>query len=161
MILTINSSHQSLLDIVFNMVLNDLQQHADYLISLIELFLAHICQNGSIEEFVKIHLDEASQHLDRILLENEKQNWWHEMNSNNQTAYKLQTRQRYFKSLSNGIKQLYVLIRNCRSLQSDKFVHVEYPYLNLTKDKYDIIHTAASSVKREDYFLIGCISVAF
>ena len=72
MSLTINSSHQSLLDIVFNMVLNDLQQHADYFISLIELFLAHICQNGSIEEFVKIHLDEASQHLDRIFLENEK-----------------------------------------------------------------------------------------
>ena len=130
----INNS-SSLQEILFNMLLNDLQEQSDYLNKLLELFLAHTCKtdtsckNDSINEFVNIHVAEATKHLESGFFEDQKQEWWHEMSDNRQKTHKLAKRTRYFKNLSNGIKRLYVLIRHSLNLQSDQFLSVEYPNL--------------------------------
>ena len=150
------------------MLLNDLQEQSDYLNKLLELFLAHTCKtdtsckNDSINEFVNIHVAEATKHLESGFFEDQKQKWWHEMSDNRQKTHKLAKRTRYFKNLSNGIKRLYVLIRHSLNLQSDQFLSVEYPNLRLCENQYEIIRAVAKTVvKREDYFLILCISLAY
>ena len=143
------------------MLLNDLQQQTDYLKYLLELFLAYFCKNGSIKEFVEIHIDEAIKHLDKVLIVDQQQKWWDEMGVSKQKNHKRTKRIRYFKNLSNGTKQLYFLFRNSLKLQSNKFLQKEYPHLCLDDYKYQIIRAAANSVKREDYFLIESTSLAY
>ena len=76
----INNS-SSLQEILFNMLLNDLQEQSDYLNKLLELFLAHTCKtdtsckNDSINEFVNIHVAEATKHLESGFFEDQKQKW--------------------------------------------------------------------------------------
>jgi hypothetical protein len=103
-----------------------------------------------MKDFVQLLINEATRHLEGALLENEKMDWYVTMNYEQKTYCIRETRARYFRKLSNSIKQLYDLIRNSLTLQSDQFLNVQYSSLKLNRDKYEIIRQFATSVKRED-----------
>jgi hypothetical protein len=148
--------------ILFKFLLEEYAHQNEYLITLLELFLVHFYHsNDDMKDFIQVLIKEATGHLEGKLLEDEKLDWYFSMTNNQKKFYRLETRARYFKNLSKSINQLYDLIRNSLTLQSDQFLHVQYSYLPLNRDNYEIIRQFATSVKREDYFLIGLVSLAY
>ena len=148
--------------ILFKFLLEEYAHQNEYLITLLELFLVHFYHsNDDMKDFIQVLIKEATGHLEGKLLEDEKLDWCFSMTNNQKKFYRLETRARYFKNLSKSINQLYDLIRNSLTLQSDQFLHVQYSYLPLNRDNYESIRQFATSVKREDYFLIGLVSLAY
>ena len=148
--------------ILFKFLLEEYAHQNEYLITLLELFLVHFYHsNDDMKDFIQVLIKEATGHLEGKLLEDEKLDWCFSMTNNQKKFYRLETRARYFKNLSKSINKLYNLIRDSLTLQSDQFLHVQYSYLPLNRDTYQIIRQFATSVKREDYFLIGLVSLAY
>ena len=148
--------------ILFKFLLEEYAHQNEYLITLLELFLVHFYHsNDDMKDFIQVLIKEATGHLEGKLLEDEKLDWCFSMTNNQKKFYRLETRARYFKNLSKSINKLYNLIRDSLTLQSDQFLHVQYSYLPLNRDNYQIIRQFATSVKREDYFLIGLVSLAY
>ena len=148
--------------ILFKYLLEEYAYQNEYLITLLELFLVHFYKsNENMKDFVQVLIKEATGHLESKLLEDGKMDWYVSMTKIQKAYYRKETRARYFKKLSNSIHQLYDLIRDSLTLQSDQFLLVQYSYLPLNRDNYEIIRQFATSVKREDYFLIGLVSLAY
>ena len=147
--------------LLFDFLLKEYAYQYKYLITLLELFLVHLYKiNDDMKDFVQLLIHEATVYLDGKLLEHGKLDWYISMDANLKKYHREETRARYFKNLSNSINQLYDLIRKSLTLQSDQFLHV-YSYLKINRDNYKIIRQFATSVKREDYFLIGLVSLAY
>ena len=148
--------------ILFKYLLEEYAYQNEYLITLLELFLVHFYHiNDDMKDFVQVLINEATRHLEGKLLEDRKLDWYVLMTSEKQTYHIRETRARYFRKLSYSIKQLYDLIRNSLTLQSDQFLHVQYSSLKLNRDNYEIIRQFATSITREDYFLVGLVSLAY
>ena len=149
-------------EILFKYLLSEFVQQNEYLTTMLELFFVHFYHiNDDMKDFVQVLINEATRHLEGKLLEDEKLDWYVSMNYEKQTYHIRETRARYFRKLSHSIKQLYDLIRDSLTLQSDQFLHVQYSSLKLNRDNYQIIRQFATSIKREDYFLIGLVSLAY
>lgn len=146
--------------ILFEMLMVKYEEQRDYFMDLLELFLVHIYKQKTVNEFVGIIIDEATKKFEIIFFRTRNKNWFGEMDGSLQKEHLFKARQRYFKNLSKGIKQLYILLRKSLTLTSELDFHAEYHYLPLA-EHYEIIRTVASSFKREDYFQIGCISLAY
>ena len=121
--------------ILFKYLLEEYAYQNEYLITLLELFLVHFYKsNENMKDFVQVLIKEATGHLESKLLEDGKMDWYVSMTKIQKAYYRKETRARYFKKLSNSIHQLYDLIRDSLTLQSDQFLLVQYSYLPLNRD---------------------------
>jgi len=83
---------------LFNSLIIEMTDQSRYLNNLLELFLVDIYSNNSMNVFVQTLIDEATFHLDGIIIENKRMEWFFKMNVNKQKNHLNTTRERFFKN---------------------------------------------------------------
>ena len=149
--------YHSLEEIVLNIVKSD-KQEEKHLIILLELFIAHIFANKTTALYVSIIIEQAEGHIKNLLSNTEKEQWFIKLDEQQRKSSRQAKNNRYFKNVSNAIKQLYFLLRASLNLDWVRFSQ-KYSYIPQTN--FDMICVTARAVRREDYFLFGCISIAY
>ena len=147
----------SLAETVLDIVKSD-KQNEKHLIILLDLFVAHIFANKTIALYVSIIIEQAEGHIKNLLSNTEKQQWFINLDEQQRHSSRQGKKNRYFKNLSNAIKQLYFLLR--ASLNLD-WVPFSKKYSYIPQSNFEIICVTARAVRKEDYFLFGCISIAY
>ncbi len=154
-----NNIYQALEKIVSDIVQSD-KHEEKHLLIILELFIAHIFANKTTDLYVSIIIEEAGRHVKKILSDTDKEQWFINLNEDQKKITITGKYKRFFKKVSNAIKQLYFLLRASLKLEYGLFLQY-YPYIPPNNKYFEMIRIAAGAVRREDYFLFGCISIAY
>ena len=149
----------SLEDIVKDIVKSD-KQEEKHLSILLELFVAQVFANKTTALYVSIIIEQAEGHIKNILSNTEKEQWFLNLDASQKRYALLKQCKRFFKNVSNALKQLYFLLRASLNLEL-VFFFQHYSFVPQTESYFEMVRFAASAVRREDYFLFGCISIAY
>ena len=149
--------YHSFEEIVKDIVKSD-KQEEKHLRIILELFVVHISANKTTALYVSIIIGQAEGHIENILSNTEKEQWFLNLNNDQKKKALLTQRKRFFKNVSNAVKQLYFLLRASLNLDC---LHFSQKYSYIPQTNFEMICVAARAVRREDYFLFGCISIAY
>ena len=127
---------------------------------LLEMYLSHINlklkgenKDLKFKEFINIIEDETIRRLE-IKIHSDKI-------SHGFTAAQVYTQKRsYCSHVSNDMKVLYSILRDSLCLEQEKFFE-KYRYLSMQGTSFDILKHAAGFFKREDFFWIVFLKLAF
>ena len=102
--------YHSFEEIVKDIVKSD-KQEEKHLRIILELFVVHISANKTTALYVSIIIGQAEGHIENILSNTEKEQWFLNLNNDQKKKALLTQRKRFFKNVSNAVKQLYFLLR--------------------------------------------------
>ena len=127
---------------------------------LLEMYLSHINlklkgKNSDLKfkEFIDIIVDETNTRLDKKILSDKESHGF-----TDGPAYA--QRKSYFKHVSNNMKVLYCFLRDSLCLEQENFFE-KYKYLSMQGTSLDILKHAAGFFKREDFFWIVFLKLAY
>jgi len=118
----------SLEDIVKDIVKSD-KQEEKHLSILLELFVAQVFANKTTALYVSIIIEQAEGHIKNILSNTEKEQWFLNLDASQKRYALLKQCKRFFKNVSNALKQLYFLLRASLNLELVFFPNTILSYL--------------------------------
>jgi hypothetical protein len=127
---------------------------------LLEMYLSHINlklkgKNSDLKfkEFIDIIEEETITRLDTKTQSDKKTHGFSERQAYNQ-------KRSYLRHVSNNMKVLYSILRDSLCLQQENFF-MKYKYLSMQGTSLDILKHAAGFFKREDFFWIEFLKLAY
>ena len=157
----ISAPNSEVKEVFFNRLLLQLKVNEKHLQDqdalLLEMYLVHIYSNERsnqpFKEFIDIIKDETESRLQIKLQIDRKSDWYSD-------GKDLQLKRSTFKTLFKNTKSLYEILRASLCLEHHTFSE-KYSYLNLDENSLDVVKTAASFVRREDYLWVGFLQIGF
>ena len=127
---------------------------------LLEMYLSHINlklkgKNSDLKfkEFIDIIEEETITRLDTKTQSDKKTHGFSERQAYNQ-------KRSYLRHVSNNMRVLYSILRDSLCLQQENFF-MKYKYLSMQGTSLDILKHAAGFFKREDFFWIEFLKLAY
>ena len=127
---------------------------------LLEMYLSHINlklkgKNSDLKfkEFINIIEEETITRLDTKTQSDKKTHGFSERQAYNQ-------KRSYLRHVSNNMKVLYSILRDSLCLQQENFF-MKYKYLSMQGTSLDILKHAAGFFKREDFFWVEFLKLAY
>ena len=127
---------------------------------LLEMYLSHINlklkgKNSDLKfkEFINIIEEETITRLDKKIQSDKESHGFSERQAYNQ-------KRSYLRHVSNNMKVLYSILRDSLCLEQENFF-MKYKYLSMQGTSLDILKHAAGFFKREDFFWIEFLKLAY